>query len=272
MKQLLLFAFCAFGFFGFSQKMPGDYFNEGYEFYKNENFDEAIASYNYIKDNYPKYDDYPSTIYNLACAYFAHEDFREAIETFDIILNGDFNERESVAGRIMSNPYANYRHNSSMLMSTIYTRLEIYDSALVYLSYSDTLYTLQHDCVRAYVEEDVGIAMRYAEIYHKIGNNNEAIRVLLPLVWGEYFDNTDLLAELKKLLMSEKGVQKKLDRALKKIESATYKTYTYYSFYLYGTKIRVPDEYVRPKPFNLEKTTDKIKESKFYKMIEEFSK
>lgn len=258
----------------FGQKMPEDYFEEAATFYEQKNYDEALKSFKYIVDNHPKNELYPRAFYNVGCIYFLQKNYKDAITVFEGILHSNFNEKERLGGDIMGDPFANYKHRASEILSDIYFEQGNYKKALEYFELSDTEHPYLHFCGNEYAYNTVQTALRYSEIYCKLNKPDKAIEKLLPVVFITLTDNDEVIRELKTLLSGKKEIKKELDEALSKIyaKSSEYngESYETYYFKFLNTEIKVPYAAVEDEP-----STDKavmiktIKASAFYKMIEE---
>lgn len=252
--------------------MPSDYFEEAGKFYENKEFEKALTSYQYIVDHYPKNELYPKSYYNVGYIYYHQKNFKKAIVIFSTILNGNFNEKENSGGDIMADPYTNYRHRASEILSDIYYERKMYDSALHYFALADTANPYLHFCGNEYAANDIHTALRYADIYQKLRNPDQAIKKLLPAVFITLADNSMIIDELKKLLKGKANLKSKLDESLKKIYvkeiQQSKNSYKRYYFKFLDTEIAVPDSYEDDKEmFDKQKAVNKIMLTDFYKMI-----
>jgi tetratricopeptide (TPR) repeat protein len=275
MKQLLS------GFFVFSiiasqnlfgQKMPSDFFAEGERYIDAKDYKRALVSFQYIVQHHPLNTLYPKAYYNVGYCYFRDNQSDSAIVVFKSILTGNFNEQEPTGGGIMDDPYANYRHRASGILSSIYYDKKMYDTALYYFSLSDTVYPYLHFCGNEYAESDVYTALGYADLYEKLGNKDKAVECLLSAIFITLADNYKVISELKRLLAGKKNLKKELDDALDKIYSTTVHrdTYSYnqYCFKFLQVEIPIPKSYeYEDETFNKNETVALIKKSSFYKMI-----
>jgi tetratricopeptide (TPR) repeat protein len=252
--------------------MPSDYFEEAGKFYENRDFEKALISYQYIVDHYPKNELYSKSYYNVGYIYYLQKNFKKAIVIFSTILNGNFNEKEKLGGDIMADPYTNYKHRASEILSNIYYERKMYDSALHYFALSDTANPYLHFCGNEYAANDIHTALRYSDIYQKLRNPDQAIKKLLPAVFITLADNSMIIDELKKLLKGKANLKRKLDESLKKIYVKEIKqgknSYKRYYFKFLDTEIAVPGSYEGDKEmFDKQKAVDEIMLTDFYKMI-----
>jgi hypothetical protein len=139
---------------------------------------------------------------------------------------------------------------------------------------SDTTFPYLHFCGNENASNNIYIALRYADIYQKLKQPEKAIEKLLPTVFITLADNLKVIEELKKLLTDKKGLKKKLDNSLnkiypKKIDREDY-SYTKYYFKFLNVEIAVPNNYEDDKKkFDKDKAIKEIKQTNFYKMIEQ---
>lgn len=273
MKVLFSISIIFLSFLSYGQKMPSDYFDEASNYFEEDKFEDALKGYKYIVDNHSKNELYPRAFYNVGYIYFIQEKYDEAIPILKEILESNFNEKENLGGGIMADPYTNYRHRASEILSEIYCDKKKYDTALYYFALSDTAYPYLHFCGNEYASNDVHTALRYADIYQKLKQPENAIEKLLPTVFITLADNSKVLEELEKLLADKKGLKLELDNSLskiysKKIDREDY-SYTRYYFNFLNTEIAVPNSYEDEKDkFDKDKSIKEIKQTDFYKMIE----
>lgn len=273
MKKLLVILSILICHTAFAQKMPSDYFDEASKYFEDDNYDKALSGYKYIVDNFPKNELYSMSYYNIGYIYYTQKKFENAIHVFKTILESNFNEKENLGGGIMEDPYTNYRHRASEILSNIYYDKKMYNTALQYFALSDTSYPYLHFCGNEYASNDVHTALRYSDIYQKLNQPDKAIKSLLPTVFITLADNSKVIDELKKLLSNKKNSKNELDESLNKIYSrktdkANY-SFTRYYFIFLNTEIAVPDSYEDDKKkFEKEKTIKEIRQTDFYKMIQ----
>ncbi len=219
MKKLLLIILTLICYSTIAQKMPSDYFDESSNYFENDNYEKALIGYQYIIDNFPKNELYPKSYYNVGYIYFTQKKFEMAIPVFKTILESNFNEKENLGGSIMEDPYTNYRHKASEILSNIYYEKKMYDSALLFLALSDTVYPYLSFCGNGYASNYIQTALKYSSIYQKLNQPEKAIESLLPNVFATLANNTKVIEELKKLLANKKNLKKELDESINKIYS-----------------------------------------------------
>jgi tetratricopeptide (TPR) repeat protein len=255
-----------------AQKMPSDYFEEAGKFYENKEFDKALACYQYIVDHHPKNELYPKSFYNVGYIYYSQKNFEKAIVIFHTILKGNSNETANLGGDIMAAPYTNYRHWANEILSDIYYEKEKYDSSLFYFALSDTTNPYLHFCGNEFAANDIYTALRYADIYQKLNQPNQAIKKLLPAVFITLADNSMIIDELKQLLKGKPNLKSRLDESLMKIYVKTIQqnenSYERYYFKFLEAEIAIPDSYeYDKKKFDKQKAIKEIMLTDFYKMI-----
>lgn len=270
--RLTLLLLLSFSVTAFGQKTPSDYFQEANDYFEEGKLDKALAGYMYIVENHPRNELYPRALNNAGYICLLQKKYKKAIEVFTIILNGSQDEREPSGGGIMASPYANYCHRAVSQISDCYNELRQYDSALHYLALSDTVYPFLSDCGNAYAENDIQTALRYADIYQRLGQPDKAIEKLLPQVFNtELADNSKIIAKLEKLL---KGKPKLLEQLEKAIEGVYLKTFTSdygdydrYCIQWLGVEIHYPKRSFNSADYNKENVMKWIRESEFYQMV-----
>jgi len=238
-RTLLLFFFFISFTDLYGQKMPDDYFDEGVEASKNNNDSLALADYYYIVNNHPKNEIFPRAYYNIGYTYYKTQDYTNAVKIFRNILKGEFNDLEP-SGRpgIMSNPYANYKHNAASLLSKIYENRALYDTALFYLFQADTLYTYEHFCGNEQMANRIYTAVKYANLYEHLNQTTKAEKVLLAVSFSSGLaSNQEALDELN-TLFKKHGNPKQLRTDLEKsindyiVDTNYYDTDTTFSYYI----------------------------------------
>lgn len=253
----------------YSQKMPADYFEEAAAFARKKEYDKAIPCYSYIVTNHKKNDLYHESFFNLAYSFFLLKNYDSASLLFKAIISGDFYDGELVGGSIMASPYANYKNQASELLSKIYYSQQKYDSSLHYLSLSDTLYNYRHFCGNEIDEMEIYVALRYADLYQKLGYWKKAVSSLLVLACKDLAsDKSELLKQLRVLL--DKNYNSKLiedlDKALLDMHVSAGGTTKKYYFNFLNTEIPVA-EISSQKEYSKEQAIKKVKESNFYKLV-----
>lgn len=267
---LVLSAFSSQNLFG--QKMPSDYFEEGEKYSEANDNKNALASFQYIVKHYPKNTLYPKAFYNVGYIYFMDKQYDSSIVVLKSILTSNFNEKENLGGGIMDDPYTNYRHRVSEILSDIYYNKKMYDTALYYFALSDTLYPYLHFCGNEYAANDIHTALKYSDLYQKLDNKDKAIESLLPAVFIILSNNSKVLCELKKMLKKKKKLKSDLDLSLTNMYSKTIRQeksiYKRYYFKFLNVEVAVPNGYEDEKEkFDKDNAIEKTKKTGFYKMI-----
>lgn len=270
MKIKLILLLLSFSVVAFGQKMPSDYFQEATRCFNDGDRDKALECYLYIVENHPRNELYPRALHNVGYVYFLERKYQESVNAYTKLLNGGHNELEPLGGGIMADPYTNYRHRAASQISDCYYELGQYDSALRYLALSDTAYPFRSDCGNAYAENDIRTALRYADIYQKLGQPDKAIEKLLHEVFNTGLaDNSKIIVELEKLLKGKPKLLKKLEKAIDgvylKTFTSDYGDYERYCIQWLGVEIVYP--YRSWETNTKENVMKKMRESEFYKMV-----
>ena len=272
MKVKLILLLMLFSVFAFGQKMPSDYFDEAGKAFNEGQMDEALSGYLYIVENHPRNDLYPRALHNVAYIYSLQKEYKKSIEYYTMLMRGGQDEYEPLGGDIMSDPYANYRHRAASQISDCYYELQQYDSALYYLALSDTTYPYLSDCGNAYAENDIQTALRYADIYKRLGHPDKAIEKLLQQVFNSHLtDNSEIISELDLLLPVKSSLLKKLDKAIEHVYQKTftgrYGDYQRYCIQWLGVEIVYPYRVSYQNKYNKENVMKWMRESNFYVMV-----
>lgn len=269
----LLFALL-FGSFASAQKMPEDYFTEAIAFNEAGKNEEALAGFQYIVKYCKRNELYPRALFNVAFLYEKLKKYDSALFVYKTIIHSGFDEKEGSGLGIMDNPYAMYAHNACSNISSIYSELQQYDSALHYFALADTVYPYRHFCGNAYESYNVYRALRYAKLYGQLQAPDKALGALLRAAFVEPDDSASVVKELRVLLQDKKNAAKELDEALNHIYSRKHKkgneTSWRYYFDFMGHAVPVPFGYVynkRKYPFDRKASLAEIKKSAFYKMV-----
>ncbi|MBR4536995.1 MAG: hypothetical protein IKO62_10165 [Bacteroidales bacterium] len=272
MKIKLILLLMLFGVFAFGQKMPSDYFDEAGKAFNEGQMDEALSGYLYIVENYPRNELYPRALHNVAYIYSLQKEYKKSIEYYTMLMRGGQDEHEPLGADIMSDSYANYRHRAASQISDCYFELQQYDSALYYLALSDTTYPYLSDCGNAYASNDIQTALRYADIYLKLGQKYKAIEKLLPEIFNtELADNSEIISKLEWLLAGKTNLLKELDKSIDnvylKTVTSTYRSYQHYCIEYMGVEVVYPEGF-NSQEYNEEGVKNRMRQSEFYKMIE----
>jgi tetratricopeptide (TPR) repeat protein len=263
---LTLAALTAYG-----QKMPSDYFEEADGYFAQKKYDEALTGYQYIVDNHPRSKYYPKALLNAGCIRFFQEDYEFATVIFKKVLQ--CKSRESAVDGT-DDPYANYKHKASTILSAIYYKRREYKESLHYLQLADSAYPCRNISDKELAENKIESAIVYADIYQGLEQPDKAIGKLMGSAWLDgTADNSAIIDRLHGLLAKKKGARKQLDAALNNIyekRTAQGKNTTYCINYM-GFEIEIPMEYVygplAGKPYDKKKTIGLLKKSNFYNMM-----
>jgi tetratricopeptide (TPR) repeat protein len=262
------------GNFASAQKMPEDYFTEAIALNEAGKSEEALAGFQYIVKYCKRNELYSRALFNVAFLYEKLKKHDSALFVYKTIIQSGFDEKEWSGLGIMDNPYAMYAHNSCSNISSIYSELQQYDSALHYFALADTVYPYEHFCGNAYEAYYVYRAVRYAELYGQLKAPDKALGALLQAAFIYSDDSSSVVKELRVLLQDKKGAAKELDEALNHIYSRKHKkgkeTNWQYYFDFMGHAVPVPQGFVyskRKDPFDKKASLEEIKNSAFFKML-----
>lgn len=267
-----------------AQKMPVDYFEEGYRFFENEELDSALNRFNYIVENYSDDESFGRSLYNTGAIYWKLNRLSDAKAVYEKILNGNLNETEDLGGNIMSDPYTNFKHRAATHLSDIFYEEKDYSNALKYLNLADTVYKYIHWEANASEEEEIFFAIKYANIYDYLNMKQKAISSLLPCVFFQFAggeSKEELYEKIEELFKKYKytNVKENFDESLRNYKkemriSESRKTiyYLYYVIY-YNTKIYLPNEpYKSLTELNENEVINDTKKFGFYKFLQNLVK
>lgn len=263
----------------YSQKMPTDYFDEGYNFYTNGDLDSALSRFEYIVQNFSDDDIFGRSLYNVGAISMEMDKLEQAKKVFESILKGNLNETEDLGGSIMGDPFTNYKHRAAENLSDIYFIQKDFLNSLKYLVLADTVYKYIGYDANAYEEKEILFAIKYADIYDNAGLRQKAITVMLKCVFYGFAagEIKDRLFDKIKELFTKYGytnVKKEFDESLNNFKKekrfSENRNVEYNLFYInyYQTKIYLPGSYDN---FSELKESDVIKNTKkfrFYKFLE----
>ncbi len=214
-----LLIFCFFKSFSQDTEKALDQiaFDKAIEFYYTEEPDSAISAFRKFLTDNPDSPLAPKAKYNIA--YILREKGRdeEAISVFEDILTSKYNEKDKFGG--LMEQYALYKHRSASNLADIYLDKRDYEKAKKYIRLFDKKYKYKHFCGNEMKANQFHTAMAYARLYDGKGNNEKAIKQLLPYIFdGALADNEALLALLGSLL--EKAyTEQELRQMVKKAKS-----------------------------------------------------
>lgn len=267
----------------FSQKMPVDYFEEGYKFYEANELDSALSRFNFIVQNFPEDESYPRALNNVGVISIEFNKLEDAKKVFLSILKSGFNEEEPLGGDIMGDPSTNYKHRAAEHLSDIYYKQKDFTNSLKYLVLADTVYKYIGYDANAYEEQDILFAIKYADIYDNTGLRQKAISSLLKCVFysfaaGDFKDK--LYAKIKELFIRYEytDVKDEFDKSLNNFkkekrfsEDRNREYYLYYINFL-QTKIYLPDSYDNLTVLKESEIVSNTKKFRFYKFLDQFNK
>lgn len=268
MKTLALLFFLCNVLCSFSQKMDSDYFEEGLEFYRAGRFEDASKNFQYIFDHFTGSDYFEDAVYNLGISQMLDKKYSNALQTFQFVLQSNARDDKFVAGEIMSNPFANYKHKSALCIYNIYEKLEIFDSALIYLSYSDTLYPFKASCGNEWNEYSNDLAINYAELYLKLGDKPKAISKLLTAIWEPEMENKEMIDKLRNYLVNDSEAFQEFKMALKSISISENQGKCICELTFRTVKLYIPNYFTSDTNCDKRKIEHAIKQSEFYRMLE----
>lgn len=255
-----------------AQKSAKDWFMEAQHFWDKEQFDKALAGYQYIVDSFPNSDQYYCSFFNTAVIYRNDNDFSKAIPIFTKIFTenlGRQDKRVSLDTKNSSKGVAKayWGSRAGYELYRIYSEMENYDSAL-YFYRSDGLETMSF-CGNANAGYAMFDALKYAGICEKAKKPGKAFARLLPFTFGTiaFEGNNSVFDFLLKMLKTVPNAKSCLNRAL---DDMSYKSGTYYFTFL-NEEIAMPWNLIgtNPEEKDKQKIIDAFKRTSVYKLVQE---
>lgn len=265
--MLTLFSFSVIACY--AQKGLEDYFSEGIKATEESRHSQAVKAFDYIVKHHRSHELYPKSFYNLALAFRASGNNDSCETLLKQIFHTDFNEKESSGKGIMEDPFTNYRHNASILLSDILFEKGDFQGSLKYVALAENKYKYLHFCGNEFQAKDVSIAVKYARCYLKLKEDGLAIEKLLKVSFTNLADNEEALSLLRKLLKPSlyPNLKKKLDEAiagLYTVEKQGYKTN-----YIKFLNMEIAGPILIDPSDDKEKIADAIRQSRLYVLISE---
>lgn len=286
LEKIIVFGLLMISIPSVAQKMPEDYFEEGVQAVQNHDDSGAIAAFNYVIKNHPKNELYPRCYYNIGYLYYADNNYAMAKIIFkDLLIKGIDDKESSGRSGIMEDPYANYKHNASTLLSIIYEKTGNLDTALNYLFVSDTQYHYQHFCGNELAQNEVSTALRYSKLYNRLNKIDEAELALLKVAFihgiASNDEALDSLEALYKRYNKPEELKRKIDYSIENFVTDTsyyYKKDTEYTYYIYYDNEKIDigyhdymDRISDPVPNipNRKKIIEYLKQTDFYVRVQQ---
>jgi|GEM_PF-3964235 len=201
----------------------------------------------------------------------------------NLLLHNNFKEIGAI-GTSNINPSGNYKHYASTLLSDLYEYQHHYDSALYYLTLSDTKYPFISYCGNEIYSDNYGKDRKYSRLYEKTGHHKRAEKQLLQIAFFTHASDTGFLNDLKKLLLQDhhiNGYKRALGTSVNKIKMRSKKIphsrhrYSYYYVKFSKVKMYLPykvkEDSLNSIPEILltkKEIAEKLKQSAFYQMVQ----
>lgn len=209
---ILLFIVCAKHVS--AQMSPIDYFYKGLHFYETDDYTNAIVTFGYIINEHPGHKLYPEALYYLGNCYYLSKQADSSIVIFKRLLSMGFVIPETTEEGFKSTIYHNYLHDACERLSDIYFQQSNYDSSLHFLTLAKERYPYKSDCGNALWSVRDKINLKFANIYMKLGQEDNALHSLLPRIsWMRSPQSKEFII-LKEIFREKQHVRQQLDSSL----------------------------------------------------------
>lgn len=197
----------------YGQKKAIDYYNAGIASLEDNHYSSALKSFNYVRKHYPNDEVFDKATYNAGTIYYSRKKYARAEKIFKYVLGRTLNDREASSNKIYYfSGFANYKHNSACYLSEIYTERGVYDTALYYLSLSDSVYPFNAYCSWERATYWQSGTLEYARIYDALGqiDNEEEVLLRYCLPNSNSTKDSEAIAQLRRLYKQYENPKKLL--------------------------------------------------------------
>lgn len=190
----------------------------------------ALNNYEQLTSNYPTSSLYHMALNNRGIIEYEFKMYENAKKSFIELLNSDVDDKEevSVGYGLMAEPFANYRNRAAEMLYEIEFAQGNYIEAKRYLEES-TKHKYHYWCGNANEEKEFWLAHQSSKIESKLGNFEDARRLMIPYIFNRQIRKDQELAQYwLELLLRVKTMEELIDEFEKGIRN-------------YYTKKRRPD-------------------------------
>ncbi len=176
-----------------AQKTVEDYLHDADMECLSGHFDAALASYTYVVNNHSGNLMCPYAFFRIGLIYTEQGRQKEAIRALRTSLTVAHDK--GTARRI--SVYTFDPHSAAFTLCNLYEQAGNYDSAMVFLGLSDTVYRGGSGCGNSMPYEKSETVVHYARLWQEAGNHREAERALLQwLPYGTYGFKDSVIVKL----------------------------------------------------------------------------
>jgi hypothetical protein len=176
-------------------------FDDILEFYYGKDYDSALLLSHDFLVSQQNSDLLPRVKYNMGYMYLEIGDEVNSIMIFEEILNSKFNDEEDFGG--LMEQYALYKHRSAKNLAEIYLNRKDYANAIKYIRLFDKKYKYKHFCGNELSANKIFTSYSYARYFNGVGENEKALKVLIPHLFYNGLANNDYLVELLEQVLEE---------------------------------------------------------------------
>lgn len=178
---------------------------------------------------------------------------------------------------IFPEPYTHLQHWAALDLHDIYKEQGDFKAALSYLKDADKKYVFNYWCGNGNMMKSIQIALLYADLYKKMDKPHLALEELLNYSFENYLsDNTEAINKSIEIIIENYNItdiRLKLDTAIDNIEreEKVYDDNTYINYFItfLDIKIRVIYPNWGDKAYKTEDIKELLKNTAFYKQINE---
>lgn len=218
-------------------------FREAWECYERDKEGSLMRFYEFLT-TYPKSQLRGSAHFNIGWISRELKRNDAAKAAFKGILAGDYNEMDPNG---LMEVYKLYKHRSARELAEIYLEEENFKEAAKYIKVFDEEYPYQHFCGNELMAYDIYRATMYAQLYHGLGRDDEAIRILIPYSMDNSLASNQPVLERLFIVLNAKYTQVELynlmNTALESIVIKETKKRTKAWVDLFGVKVEVASDW-----------------------------
>lgn len=160
-------------------------------------YDDVLDIYSDIVEKHSKSKIFFKSLYNKAFIEKELGYIEDAIETNIQLINSKANDLEKggLGEGLMAEPYANYKNRACRNLVNLYIEKQDFNKAKKYFNLTRN-YPYQHFCGNAHATDEVHMASLESNIYIGLKQDREALRCLLPYVFGNLLTESTYVEDL----------------------------------------------------------------------------
>jgi tetratricopeptide (TPR) repeat protein len=169
-------------------------FDEITSLYEEEHYNAALLRLKYFMEEFPDSPLRGRAHFNLATIQEEVGDTVRAIQSYQNILNSNYNELDEAGG--LMEQYTLYKHQSASRLAELFLQQKDYQEAIYYTQLADKKYPYQHFCGNELTASEIYIAYSYARAYQGLNKLDRAIKYLIPHTFYTGLAENDHINEL----------------------------------------------------------------------------